>query len=303
MISNHNSGLFHKVDLSLLKYFFDVASFGGFSKASRATGVSQPALSLGLQKLEKTLKVQLVRRGGGQFSLTDEGRDLLQFCARFESGLKSVVDSFGMESTQARTLRIGTALSVGFGPLVSLCSKAGKSKRLISVELTTQNTYDLIRALGDSQLDAALLPIDIYDSGLNFTPVHQDHVTFVVSSKFGSSVSGADWANKVSKLSLITYPRETPMRSIVDKLIQEKQFRFERTISVNSTEALKMLVGRNVGGAFVLRSLVLDELKSGLLVEPKQNMTRMKSGVTLATRADERGEDIKKLILELMGNA
>lgn len=299
IISNHNS-LFHKIDLSLLKYFFDVASHGGFSKASRATGVSQPALSLGLQKLEKTLKVKLVRRGGGQFSLTEEGRELLQFCTRFESGLKSVVDSFGMESTQARTLRIGTALSVGFGPLISLCAQVSRSDRLISAELTTQNTYDLMRALSESQLDAAILPDDVYDSNLKFSPVHKDHVTFVVGSKFASLVSGADWKDKISKLSLITYPRETPMRSTVDKLIQDKQFRFERTISVNSAEAIKMLVSRNIGGAFVLRSLVLDDIKSGTLVEPKQNTTRVKSGITLATRADERGEEIKKLIFELM---
>ena len=300
-ISNHNS-LFHKIDLSLLKYFFDVASHGGFSKASRATGVSQPALSLGLQKLEKTLRVKLARRGGGQFSLTEEGRELLQFCTRFESGLQSVVESFGAESSQARTLRIGTALSVGFGPLVSLCSRASRSERLFSVELTTQNTYDLMRALADSQLDAALLPNDVYDSNLTLTEVHQDHVTFVVSSRYASLVHGSDWHEKVSKLSLITYPRETPMRSTVDKLIHDRGFHFERTISVNSTEALKMLVGRGIGGAFILRSLVLDELRSGTLVEPKQNMTRIKSGVTLATRADERGEEIRKQIFDLMNH-
>ena len=291
-ISNHN-GVFHKIDLSLLKYFYDVAIYGGFTKASRVTGTSQPALSLGLQKLERTLGVKLVRRGGGQFSLTEEGRELLQFCDRFESGLQSVVESFGAESTQARSLRIGTALSVGFGPLVPLCSKASKAERLISVELMTQNTYDLLRALSDSQLDAALIPDDIYDSSLRFTQVHQDHLTFIAGAKHAALLTGTGWTQKVSDISLITFPRETPMRSTVDKIIRDKRLHFSRIISVNSMEALKMLVSRGIGAAFVQRSLVSNELRSGSLVEPKQGIIKVKSGIALATQNDERARKFR----------
>jgi DNA-binding transcriptional LysR family regulator len=299
-ISNYNNNLFHKVDLSLLKYFYDVATHGGFTKASRATGVSQPALSLGLQKLEKALGVKLIRRGGGQFGLTEEGRELLQFCDRFESGLQSVVESFGAESTQARLLRIGTALSVGFGPLIPLCQRAAKTERPISIEMVTQNSYDLLRSLSDFQLDAALVPDDIHDSGLNFTRIHQDQLTFIAGAKSASLLSSQNWMEAVTNLTLVTFPRETPMRSMIDKIVRDRRLHFARIVSVNSVEALKMLVARGIGGAFVLRSLVLNELRSGVLIEPKHNTIRVKSGVSLAVRNDERGSEVAKLVLELL---
>jgi DNA-binding transcriptional LysR family regulator len=298
-ISNYNS-IFRQVDLSLLKHFFDVATYGGFTKASHATGASQPALSLGLQKLERDLGVSLARRGGGKFSLTEEGRELLQFCNRFESGLQSVVESFGAEPSQARALRIGTALSVGFGPLLSLCAHSASSERPMSLELETRNTYELLRAVSDSQLDAALIPDDIYDSGLNYTPLYEDYLTLITGPQFAHFLSKSGWMQKLATMSLITFPRETPMRSTVDKLLRDKRLRFERVISVNSMEALKMLVSRNMGAAFVQRSLVAEELRSKSVFEPKQRMIKVKSGVALATRKDERGTEIVKLILDLM---
>ena len=96
---------------------------------------------------------------------------------------------------------------------------------------------------------------------------------------------------------LVTFPRETPMRSTIDKLVRDRRMHFARVVSVNSVEALKMLVSRGIGGAFVLRSLVLGELRSGH-VEPKHNTIRIKSGVSLAVRNDERGAEIAKLVLE-----
>ena len=297
------NSLFHKVDLSLLKYFFDVANFGGFTKASNATGASQPALSLGVQKLEKTLGVKLIRRGGRDFGLTDEGRELLQFCQRFEAGLQTVVESFEAESGSRkilRVLKIGTALSVGFGPLVPVCNRAVKSKRPLELELTAQNTYDLMRSLTESQIDAALLPNDVHDSHLCFAPIHEGPITFIVGPRSAASVSKPDWMEHVDNLNLITYPRETPMRALTDKIVREKQMHFRQTLSINSVEAMKMMVSRNVGGAFVLRSLVLEELRARALFEPKENVIRVKSGVMLATRNDERGAEISDLILELM---
>ena len=298
-ISKYNS-VFHKIDLSLLKYFFDVANYGGFTKASRATGASQPALSLGLQKLEKSLAVKLVRRGGHNFELTEEGRDLLQFCKRFESGLQNVVESFGSDLSHRRVLRIGTALSVGFGPLLSVCERATRLEHPFELELSTENTYDLMKQLTESQIDAALLPSDVNDSNLKFDTVHQDQITFVAGPKASALFSGSDWMERVNQLNLITYPRETPMRAVTDNIVREKQLSFKGMLSVNSIEALKMMVSRSIGGAFVLRSLVLNELRSGVMFEPKRNMIRVKSGVMLATRDDERGAEVSRLILDLM---
>src|SRR5271170_3763124 len=111
-IYNTNS-LFQQLDLDLLKHFYAVATFGGFSKASRATGVSQPSLSLGVQRLEKNLGVTLIDRDSRRLSLTKPGLSLLTFCQRLEGNLESIADALGTKAVSVRRrLRIGTALSI-----------------------------------------------------------------------------------------------------------------------------------------------------------------------------------------------
>src|SRR5579885_3601495 len=90
-----SDNVFQRLDLSLLRHFFAIATYGGFSKASRATGVSQPALSLGLQKLEKILGSKLIDRKPGRFSLTDSGKVVHAYCKRLEGTLESMAGELG----------------------------------------------------------------------------------------------------------------------------------------------------------------------------------------------------------------
>ena len=162
-----SDNVFQRLDLSLLRHFFAIASFGGFSKASRATGVSQPALSLGLKKLEKILGTQLIDRRPGNFVLTDSGRVVHDYCRRLEGTLESMVGDLGSGTLSVpRRIRIGTGLSVGFGPLVRACSEASRARTPIELELTAKNTYALLSDVSDGSLDAAIVPDDVYDKRL-----------------------------------------------------------------------------------------------------------------------------------------
>src|SRR5579885_574377 len=140
-----SDNVFQRLDLSLLRHFFAIATFGGFSKASRATGISQPALSLGLQKLEKNLGTRLVDRKPGKFSLTDSGKVLQAYCRRLEGTIESMMSDLGGSGPAVpRRLRIGTAMSVGFGPLVKACVSVSAATPGLELELTAHNTYQLL---------------------------------------------------------------------------------------------------------------------------------------------------------------
>lgn len=60
-----------------LKSFIAAAEEGGFSKAASRLGITQPAVSLSIRKLEKELGVKLFERSAGRFSLTAAGSLLL----------------------------------------------------------------------------------------------------------------------------------------------------------------------------------------------------------------------------------
>lgn len=282
-----SDNIFERLDLSLVRYFFAIATFGGFSKASRATGISQPALSLGLQKLEKVLGTKLIDRKPGEFSLTEAGRVVHSFCKQLEGNLESMVGDLGAGKLSVpRRLRIGTAMSVGFGPLVQACLESRRSNRTLELELTAQNTYNLLEEVNEGSLDAALVPDDVFDKRLRVTPLFRDKLVFVQSPVQGSGFSPV----------LVTYPRESPMRTVVDKLCEQHELRFKSVISVNGLDAIIGLVRRGVGGAFVLKSLVADELQKKELRESKVPFNLPLAGVALVTAQGENGDEIVRML-------
>src|SRR5574344_308508 len=72
-----------------LKVFISVAECGSFTAASRALGISQPAVSQNIAELEKLVGVKLMNRSRSRVELTESG-------AIFKNQVKSIIDGYRM---------------------------------------------------------------------------------------------------------------------------------------------------------------------------------------------------------------
>src|SRR5512140_890471 len=66
------------LELQQLQCFIAVLEEGGFKRATARLGITQPALSYQIKRLEEELGVQVFRRGPGGITPTDAGRILLE---------------------------------------------------------------------------------------------------------------------------------------------------------------------------------------------------------------------------------
>ena len=73
------------MELYLLQVFLTVATEKSFSRAAEKLLRTQPAVSLGLQRLEQELGEKLIDRTGKDLILTDAGRTVLDYARRFQS--------------------------------------------------------------------------------------------------------------------------------------------------------------------------------------------------------------------------
>lgn len=67
-----------------IRYFLAACDHMNFTRAAEACSVSQPALSVAIQKLEAELGGPLIVRGHGQLSLTELGRQMRTHLSRIE---------------------------------------------------------------------------------------------------------------------------------------------------------------------------------------------------------------------------
>ena len=105
------------ISLKQLKYFDAVARCGHFGKAAEQCAVSQPALSMQIQELEKFLEVSLFERGRGPVMLTNSGKSIALRAARILADARDIVDLARLEG-KSLSGRLGLGVIPSIAPYI-----------------------------------------------------------------------------------------------------------------------------------------------------------------------------------------
>jgi DNA-binding transcriptional LysR family regulator len=145
-----------------MRYVQAVAQTGSFSAAARAYGVTQPALSSGVAKLEERLGDRLFDRSPRGVSPTAFGARMLPIIDRALSALDEVSAEAGRLTTSG-----GETIRLGVSPLIdpalvaaahrAVCHQpeTGRERQLL---LREADLVELHEALRRGELDLALIP-------------------------------------------------------------------------------------------------------------------------------------------------
>lgn len=145
-----------------LRYARAVAQTGSFSAAARAYGVTQPALSNGIAKLEAYLGGRLFERSSRGVSPTAFGAAVLPLIER----ALSCLDTIDVEAARWRP-SVGESIRMGVSPLVNprLVARAYGAVRTLpalaasrQLILSEANLADLRESLTAGRLDIVVIP-------------------------------------------------------------------------------------------------------------------------------------------------
>ena len=155
-----------------LRTFVMVVEVGGFAKAGDLLGLSQPAVSLQVKRLEDLLGYKLFKKQGQRQVLNQYGELLLPMAKQMVQHNDAILQLFTSESVTGK-VRLGIPSEfaarilpsiigdfVALYPEVSLEVKSRLSKHLLSDE--RQDQFDLVLALNE-QLDSEKFHIFIQD--------------------------------------------------------------------------------------------------------------------------------------------
>jgi len=100
--------------LDQLRILRAIASEGSFKKAADSLYVTQPAVSLQIQNLEKQLDVSLFDRGGRKAQLTEAGHLLLSYCDRILSQCQEACRALDdLHNLKGGSLIVGASQTTG----------------------------------------------------------------------------------------------------------------------------------------------------------------------------------------------
>ena len=143
-----------------LQYALNVAKYGHFGKAAEACHVSQPALSMQIQKLEDELGVLLFERSNRKVMVTHVGQQILAHAQKALTSIEEV--KYIAQAAQdpfAGDLYLGAFPTLASYYLPRVVLTLTKELPQLKLFLQERVTADLQAALLDGSLDAAFLAL------------------------------------------------------------------------------------------------------------------------------------------------
>ncbi len=178
--------------LNELRYIVAVAQERNFRRAAEKSFISQPALSLAIQKLEEELGVPIFERGKGEVSLTPHGAQIVEQAQRVleETGRISEIAKQGRDHL-AGPLRVGIIYSVGPYLLPDLIPSLKRLAPKMPLEVEENITANLDALLRNGKLDVIIIALPFGDAGIVTQPLYDEPFEVVVGSDH-------HWANRRS---------------------------------------------------------------------------------------------------------
>ena len=169
--------------LNELRYVIAVAQERNFRRAAEKSFISQPALSLAIQKLEEELGVQIFERGKSKVSVTPVGAQIVEQAQRTmeEAGRIHEIAKQGNDQLVG-TLRVGIIYSVGPYLLPDLIPALKKLAPNMPLEVEENITVNLDALLRNGKLDVIIIALPYGDSGILTRPLYDEPFEVVVNS-------------------------------------------------------------------------------------------------------------------------
>jgi LysR family hydrogen peroxide-inducible transcriptional activator len=178
--------------LNELRYIVAVAQELNFRRAAEKSFISQPALSLAIQKLEEELGVQIFERGKSEISVTPIGAQIVEQAQRVleEAGHLREIARQGNDQLSG-ALRVGIIYSVGPYLLPDLIPALKKLAPKMPLEVEENITAILDALLRNGKLDVIIIALPYGDAGILTQPVYDEPFEVVVGNDH-------HWANRRS---------------------------------------------------------------------------------------------------------
>jgi LysR family hydrogen peroxide-inducible transcriptional activator len=155
-----------------LEYALTVAHTRHFGRAAERCGVSQPALSEQIRKLEALLGVTLFERGRRGVQVTEQGQILLHRAERVLLEAHGLVElAHGAGEPLARTLRLAAIQTLGPYYLPFLVRQARAAYPKLALRLEEGQTDPLLHALRAGTTDLLLAALPLPEDGLTVVPL------------------------------------------------------------------------------------------------------------------------------------
>ncbi len=238
---------------------------GSFTLASRELHISQPALSIAIKNLEKSLQTELIVRSHRSFRISPMGKIVYDYGVLSKNNAEQLKSDLISAKNQPINLTIGLIDSVAETLFLHSQSFFNKINALASLNLTINNSDILLSKFNKSEFDIVCLTKPVYSIS-NKKFIGSVDEPFYLICGFDSYKSVSQTLKQKSRIdNFLSYNTNSNTSKIIDNFLTKNNITVDKTFYSTSPNLILQLVLKNIGVSVLPRQLVEKYIKSGKL--------------------------------------
>lgn len=239
-----------RITIPQIRILVAVARENNFSRAAKALGISQPAVSVQLRELQKKYGVKIYTRRGKQIILSDLGMDLVN-TGRKVLGLIDEMDIWLKEAGNLVSGKIHVGLSCHYF-VKDLLGKFMKDFPGVRVKASIGHSAGLLEEISACRMDVAEITAIEKDPKLYYQKYSEQNILMFVSKTH-------PWARKkkiditaLHNEKMVALHGKSMTRQIFNKKLAEKGVKPDIVLELDNWDTMKEVVAAGVGFGIAL---------------------------------------------------
>lgn len=249
------------MQLEHLELFLKIAKEKSISKVADASHISQPALSLQMQKIEDTLGCRLFERSNRGIKLTDAGILMQRYATQLIFTYNQFLEELNNLRNHNKTCRvIATQVAANYAIPCTLV-KAKEHFPDYTFTLASMSSQEVIRHVLENQADIGFIVGEVKEPGLYCKNIISDQVVLVAAKDY--KVGGSLTLDELKGYPLIMLDENYSSYRLIEQQLKHLNLTlddFNVSYSLDYTEAVKSMVEGKNGLAFLPYMTVKKEI-------------------------------------------
>lgn len=164
-----------------LRYFLAAARCLNFTKAAEECGITQPALTRAIKKLEGELCGELFHRRSGRVELTRLGQELQPRLEDIERKLFEVGrEARALAERQSNVLRLGVMCTIGPSHIMDILRKLRERNPGVEISILDARADQVVQLLVDDKVDVGITAQPSMTDALHLQPLFTERYVLAV---------------------------------------------------------------------------------------------------------------------------
>ncbi|WP_261841858.1 LysR family transcriptional regulator [Aliamphritea ceti] len=275
------------ITLNEIRTFNAVVRAGSFTQAAKLLGVSQPAVTAQIRKLESRCEFPLLERFSKEVRPTSLGKQLHQLSCQYLDLDLAVASLLEPEvRSENFRLKVATASPLIFMPLMAAFKKQ-YPKALVQVIAGT--THECRQMIMEREADIGLFPMPNPPSGLSRLAFHCHGLTAILPKDHRHACAESVTAHDLIEDPLIAYKNNSFTQEYVKAVFSSAELNPRFEMMMSTSEHVSNAVVQGLGVGFALSDDIRPDHLYALVPVEGTDMDVTEHVVWLKTRSQQQG--------------